>query len=275
MSDFIDTVHPTLRPIVRDFLAKCNYPFELSVCGGYMLEVDGINYRSGVTFIDPNVTNIPTMFCNPATAGVIKLVYSNAGKEKFRIVTRNIQNGRARDAEHKKSVETLSSRRALKGMLTHITPIGLGELARDATGKADAAVREWKEEFSNTLYRAFRGAHNATIVEEVQHLQALGVEFKTPEFKYIAETAIAAFTESERRKSIRINKYFVKIQKDGSVGTIDPYQIITIFGKFETLPPYIQEAVGVLKLMDANKNIPEVGVNVGDNMFWVFQKVEE
>jgi hypothetical protein len=160
-------------------------------------------------------------------------------------------------------------------MLTHITPICLRELARDATGKADAAVREWKEEFSNTLYRAFKGLNSATIVEEVQHLQALGVEFKTPEFKYIAETAIAAFTESERRKSIRINKYFVKIQKDGSVDTIDPYEVITIFDRFETLPPHIQEAVGVLKLMDVNKNIPEVGVNVGDNMFWVFQKVEK
>lgn len=276
MSEFIDTVHPKLRSVVKDFLAKCNYPFEVSFCGGYLIEADGVDkYRSGVCFIDPNVPNVSSTGRNPAIAGAFKLVSNKTGKDKFRIVTRHVQKERAKDHEARRSVESVSDRNALKALLTHITPIHINEIAEDKESLANGAIREWKEEFSGELYRSFKTLPQSSIIEEVQHLQSLGVKFKTAAFQHIAETAIAAFIETKRRKDTRIDKYFVMLRKDGSAVITDPRENVNIFDRFELLPLHVQESIGILKLMDTNKSLPEIGVNVGGNMFWVFQKVEE
>lgn len=276
MSEFIDTVHPKLRPIVKDFLAKCNYPFEVSFCGGYLIEADGVDkYRSGVSFVDPNIPNISSTGRNLATAGAFKLVTDRKGRRKFRIVTRFVQKERARDYEAARSVESVSDRNALKAMLTHITPIHIHEIAKDKESLANKVIREWKEEFSGEIYHSFRTLPQSAIVEEVQHLRSLGVEFKTAAFQHIAKTIIPVSIETERRKDIRIDKYFVMLSKDGSAVVTDPHKNVNIFDRFELLPLHVQESIGILKLMDTNKSLLEVGVNVGGNMFWVFQKVEE
>jgi hypothetical protein len=273
MSEFIDTVHPELRPIVKDFLLKCKYPFELSFFGGYV-HVDDIDYRLGVLFIDPNVPNTSTMHGGANIAGRIKLVESKAGKNKFRIVTRSMQNTKFKEAERRRSVETVSARNALKAMLTHTTPISITEVAESREGVADMAIRGWKEEFSNEIYRAFKTLQSPTIVEEVRHLQALGVEFKTPEFRRIAEESAGAFEETKRRQNVCFMKHFVMLKKDGSISIAGADGKTNIFDRFESLPSFIQEAVGMLKLMDVNIPIPEIGVGAGENMFWIFQKVE-
>jgi hypothetical protein len=272
MSEFIDIVHPELRPIVKDFLLKCKYPFELSFCGTYV-HVDGMDYRSGIVFIDPNVPNTSTMHGGTNIAGRIKLVESKAGINKFRIVTRSMQNTKFKEAERRRSVETVSARNALKAMLTHVTPISIREVAKSREGVADMAIRGWREEFSGEVYHAFKTLQNPTIVEEVRHLQALGVEFKTPEFRRIAEESAGAYEETKRRQNVCFMKHFVMLKKDGSISIATADGKTNIFDRFESLPSFIQEAVGMLKLMDVNIPIPEVGVGAGENMFWVFQKV--
>jgi hypothetical protein len=274
----IDEVHPSLRPLVQEFLLKCKYPYQIFGAGRWLgVEENGerVMYSQAVTFHDPNAENM-------VPAGTLKWQEGDFGRPyKFRVVTRKVLSPKYRDRERQRSVETLDPKRAMKEMLTHITPFTLSDIAAATLGEANSNIQRWRVEAQHSADHFFTNLANATIVQEVQHLLAKGVEFVTQEFQDIAREGIAAHHVSVRRKNTKMHKHFVKFEKNGTISVLSPHGQST-FTAFEMLPTFIQETIGMLKLMHGtgglgkpdNASIPGVGTQINETTFWVFEPIE-
>ncbi len=269
----IEQVHPTLRPVVQQFLLKCKYPFHMFGNGRWLLaEEDGEHkqFSSAVVFYDPNAETMQQ-------AGALKWQHGDFGKPaKFRVVTRSVINPKYRDSERQRSIETGDPKRALKEMLTCITPFTLPEIARASNSYADNNIHRWKVDAQHVVAQYFN-ISNDVLVREIQNLIAQGVMFDTVEFQEMVTQGIPAYYESKQRSGAKINKHFVKFERNGMISVMSPNGQSS-FTAFDMLPSFIQETVGMLKLMRTSDtdqpSIPGVGVQINENTFWVFEQVE-
>lgn len=269
----VELMHPTLRPVTQEFLRKCKYPYKVFGGGRWLMaEEDGEQkqFSSMVVFHDPNAETMQPV-------GSLKWHQGDFGRPfKFRVITRHVMNPKYRDSERRKSIETLDPKRALKEMLTHFTPFELREIAGANNNYADNNIHRWKSEAQHNASHYFNIANDA-IVREVQHLVAQGVQFTTTEFQEIALQGIPAYYDSQKRIKTKMHKHFVKFEKNGLISVLSPNGQSS-FTSFNMLPSFIQETIGMLKLMKVSETehatLPGVGQQVSDNMFWVFEQEE-
>jgi hypothetical protein len=78
----IEEIHPNLRGVVKEFLLKCKYPFEMNLEGAYST-VDGVDYYTVVCFYDPMYPHL--------AVGALRWNVNYTGKAStFRVITRNV-----------------------------------------------------------------------------------------------------------------------------------------------------------------------------------------
>jgi len=262
----IDDVYPNLRPMVREFLAKCNYPFTLEL-GGYSRNVDGVAYRVMVKFNDPAYPNEP--------AGSLRwgVHTGKSGKVPFSIISRHTLHSRYKDSERCHSVQTTNEKKVVGLMMQHIKPYLLPEIANKSWALAREAERKWRDEYDLTEFDSFN-ISRGEVYKEFQNLLAQGATFGSPHFRAAAETGVAKFDAWTKRQKMIATKWYVGFHNDGGVSLMDESRTVSTFASFETLPQFAQESVGMLRMMGTAKTIPGVGVRVSDNAFWVL-KIED
>ena len=259
----MEQVHPKLRQVVESFLAQCRIPLTATVIGSYEYVGDAA-YRDGVSFFDPaGYVSKP--------AGAIRWVKNKKGESKFRIVTRDVQFPRRADYEARRSFETPVERNAIKKLLAYVTPYSPSEIAESVVNHADRAARMWTGEFQKDA-SVINSLSNAVVMEEVRNLVAQGVTFKTEMFKHIAAASIEAYEETARRQKTTIMQHLVLMKHDGGVDVIYPDERVHVYPTFDALPDFIQQTVGLLRILGVGKEIPGVGVYMNNNMFWVLTK---
>lgn len=269
----IENVHPALRPVVQEFLLKCKYPYIMFGAGRWLSVMEGeedVRYPAGVAFYDPNAETMQHV-------GMFKWQQGDFGKPfKFRVVTREVLNPKYRDSERQKSVETGDAKRALKEMLKYFKPFTLDEIATVNSKYADANIARWRAEPSELVNRIFRLPYEV-IAKEVAHMMAKGVEFSTPEFQLVAKEGLEAHDELTKRVRANIARHFVKFEKNDTI-SVRSNGVTSSFTAFELLPTFMQEAIGILKMMRTDQNdtpsIYGVGTCVSENMFWVIEPTE-
>jgi hypothetical protein len=112
------------------------------------------------------------------------------------------------------------------------------------------------------------------MVTEMQNLIAQGVKFITPEFNRVAEKALAANEETQRRMGAKIIKHFVSMGKEQiAVLTVhnDNTRVSNFYRSFESMPTMLQEGVAMLRIMQDNQHIDGFGARISENMFVVLE----
>jgi transposase-like protein len=273
----IDQVHPKLRPLVKDFLLKCKYPFKLQGSGRYLrvtedgsIGEDDVRYHETINFFDPNAETM-------GHAGAIRWKQNDFnGPYKYRIVTRNVIHQKYTDSERRRSVETLVETRVLKEMLKYIKPFTIHDIAREHDSTSRTLIESWKSEHYRDARDSFRGIPDSSFVRELHNLKAQGVTFVTEEFNRMANVALDAYAETERRQKTIFHQYFVRFAKDGRVVVRKFDGEVTEYNAFEQLPDFIQETIGMLRIM--NEDTPRligIGARCSENLYWVIQRDEQ
>jgi hypothetical protein len=271
----IDEVHPALREATKQFLIKSKYPFTLKIDGYYeTVEEEGIrrDYRRGVSFNDP---------AHPehSHVGTLYWHWDGKGKHVFKVVTRHVLNTRFRDEERQKSVETTNPKKAVRTMLDHFTAISLPDAAAKTRKIAETMVRNWRMEVlpSELDSMMFNGISRDELYKEFQNLAAQNVVFITDKFKAAVEAGMQKYEIWKKRSDTKTSLWYVHFS-DAGIAVLSPDGVVARFTSFEMLPDYLQEGIGMLRLVaktPSNLNtpqIPGVGVWVSDYEYWVVKK---
>ena len=262
-------VDPDLRPMIREFLRKSKHVLSIEQAYMYFDRREGEeikSYYSGVRFYDNSQKT--------ESVGGIRLDRRGKGDGKpvYQVRTRFVLNSRFKSSERKRSVETTDAKRAMKAMLQYITPYTLDEVFKDHESTATGVVARWRAELQNDV--SALSVSRSAMVTEMQNLIAQGVKFITPEFNRVAEKALAANEETQRRMGAKITKHFVSIGGDRiAVLTVqnDNTRTANFYQSFESMPTLLQEGVAMLRIMQDNQHIDGFGARISENMFVVLE----
>jgi hypothetical protein len=107
------------------------------------------------------------------------------------------------------------------------------------------------------------------VYEEIKHLVSMGVQFKTNEFKK-AVAGIEAYEEYLRKAAVKPKFDTVMVRPDKTVfipdgRALQPQEI----SDFDALPEDTRNRIALLKLVDRNNLLPEIGYRAGENTYFL------
>lgn len=259
-------VDPDLRPMIREFMRKSKHTFSIESAYMYYERRDGEeikSYYSGVRFYDNSQKT--------ESVGGIRLDRMG-DKVTYQIRTRFTLNPRFKTSDRKRSILTTDAKRAMKAMLQYITPYTLDEVFKEHEGNAAGVVNRWRVELQDDVRKL--AVPQSAMLTEMQNLIRQGVKFITPEFNHVAETAMAAYEETQRRMRTPITKHFVAFgEKAISVLSVDQDngRVSNSYQTFTDMPEVLQEGVGMLRIMQTNQFVDGFGMRLGEQMFVVLE----
>jgi hypothetical protein len=260
-------VHPDLHPMIREFMRRSKHVLSIEQAYMYYERREGEEiktYYSGVRFYDNSA--------KAESVGGIRIEHKGKGKPVYQVRTRHVINSRFKNSERKRSVETTDAKRAMKAMLQYITPYTLDEVFKDHESTATGVVSRWRSQLQEDV--SALSVPRSAMVTEMQNLIRQGVKFITPEFNRVAEKALAANEETQRRMGAKITKHFVSMGKEQiAVLTVhnDNTRVSNFYQSFESMPMLLQEGVAMLRIMQDNQHIDGFGARISENMFVVLE----
>lgn len=260
-------VHPDLHPVVREFMRRSKHALRLEAGFAYFRVDDSDNdnvAHSGVRFYDNSTTG--------TEVGAVRLDKDTQNKRMYRVITRHNINPRFKSRERRHSVNTTDSKRAVKAMLQYITPFTLDEIVHPYQGIGSDLVSGWRNELREDVRKL--SVPQSAILTEMQNLVRQGVKFITPEFNLIAEKALAAHEETQRRMGAKVTKHFVSVGGNQiSVLTVynDNTRASNFYPAFEAMPMLLQEGVAMLRIMQDHQHIDGFGARISEHMFVVLE----
>jgi hypothetical protein len=265
--EVLASVDPDLHSMIREFLRKSKHVLSIEQAYMYFSRQEGDEiktYYSGVRFYD-----------NSAKAdevGGIRIDRRGKGKPVYEVRTRHVINSRFKNSERKRTVETTDAKRAMKAMLQYITPFTLDEVFKDHESTATGVVTRWRSQLQEDV--SALSVPRSAMVTEMQNLIRQGVKFITPEFNLVAEKALAANEETQRRMGAKVTKHFVSMGNNQiAVLTVhhDNTRVSNFYRSFESMPMLLQEGVAMLRIMQDHQHIDGFGARISENMFVVLE----
>ena len=260
-------VHPDLHPMIREFMRKSKHVLSIEQAYMYYERREGEEiktYYSGVRFYDNSAKS--------ESVGGIRMEHKGKGKPVYQVRTRHVINSRFKNSERKRSVETTDAKRAMKAMLQYITPFTLEEIFEPHGSTASGIASRWRSQLQEDV--SALSVPRSAMVTEMQNLIRQGVKFITPEFNRVAEKALAANEETQRRMGAKITKHFVSMGTDQiAVLTVhnDNTRVSNFYRSFESMPTMLQEGVAMLRIMQDHQHIDGFGARISENMFVVLE----
>ena len=162
------------------------------------------------------------------------------------------------------TISSINSKKIIKTAMEYIKPFSYAEIAEESQPKVERAHSQWVGENSSVAFN-FNLNHDQTYAE-IKNLVSQGVMFTTEAFKK-AVAKLAEYEEWQERKKIK-SLACIYIEGDKCVEVRGAKE--TIFKSVEELASDIQSKMAMLKIMDVNILLPEVGYRIDDKTFWVY-----
>jgi len=200
--------------------------------------------------------------------GVVEWTYGKRSDNEYKITSRKIQNDRfGHWGNEHSSQRTKDVKKAVKIAMTNLLPFEWHEVSAQGRRNAEQAHEQWVREDNKAVHPMRIGSDS--VYEEVKYLKSIGVQFKTDAFKNAA-AGIEAYEEFVRKASIKPKFDTVIVRPDVTVfipsgRCLESKELSDI----DTLPENTRNAIALLKLVDKNKLLPEVGYRAGENTYFV------
>jgi len=267
LKDEID--FPQFKYLVNEFrrVQVSRFPIEVVVSNEGMV----------IGFVD---SRFPTDRFNVSNMLAMLYVESNTNeKPTITIESRLINNEKF--ASHNDKYRTKSThdiKKMFKYMKEYIKPFSGQEVAQKSYRGVQYEFEQWQTKSAWGVREALRELDWNDWMEGIGRLQALGIEPPTKKFAELARTAIPQFEEMKRRNAMEEPNYHIAINPDDSV-------VVTIMRgddkgssikeSLDACPLFIQQNIGMLKMVNDNERIPEVGTKVNATQFWIEGKPQE
>ena len=257
---------PQLKQLVNEFrrVQVSRFPIEVVVEGDGKL----------IGFVD---SRFPTDRFN--VSNMLAMLYVEDTGCPIIIESRLIKNDKY--AVHNDKYRTRSThdiKKMFKYMKEYIKPFSGQEIAQKSYRGVQHDFEQWQTKSAWDVREALRELDWNDWMEGIGRLQALGIEPPTKKFAELARTAIPHFEEMKRRNAMEEPNYHIHLNPDDSV-------VVTIMRgeekgssikeSLDACPLFIQQAIGMLKMVDNQKRVPEVGTKVSPKEFWIEGKPQE
>ena len=164
-----------------------------------------------------------------------------------------------------------------KKMLGYLRQYVLPYTTKELMGKYDPPTYEhsaWVSQPKNEFHDVASKIRGDVLALEIMHLQSIGVQFKSNEFREVASRGLELHQEAKRRMELQSVLMMAMLQPDGSVLVGWPdYGNIQMgsrtYDSLEQAPECIQQQVAMLKMCDMGEYVPEVGRRKTQTVFWV------
>jgi hypothetical protein len=268
----LEDFHPKLQAILKEFARKSHAVNLEVVRPDFIIDQSQIKpeYKTAI-FIDPR---FPKRVERRERVGYVKL----SEGDLMEIGSRLIKNDKYR--RHSLEYNTKASKiesKVVKMMVDFLKPFSFGEIFEFNSHLAEGLIKGWR----NELYKAGESIWHVgsnDLYEEVKHLRNLGVQFKTEEFRKLAE-AVETRDAYKVREKQPIEIYHV-YAVDGRVAVTSKeldkwnspsYKPTVMYDSIETLPEDLLADVSMLKILGGEVPIPGVGYRVSDNEFYLMK----
>lgn len=193
------------------------------------------------------------------------------GKQLYEIRSRLINNEKyAQHNDDYYSKTTNDPKKIAKFMKDYFKPFTPTEVAQRSLGKFESHHESWKDELRWKL-RDIINPTSEELLGEVLHLHAMGVEFKSDRFRKIITEGVPMYEEHRRRQAVKVhgNACNVFTNPDESV-QVTSNQASEFYQSMLEAPEYVQQQVAMLRLVESDTYIPEVGMKLGENTYWIY-----
>jgi hypothetical protein len=200
--------------------------------------------------------------------GVVEWTYGKRSDHEYKVSSRKIQNDRfGHWGNEHSSQRSKDVKKALKIALDNIQPWEWHEISAKGRRDAERAHEKWSSEDSKSMY-PFR-IDLGIVYEEIKHLVEMGVQFKTNEFKKAA-AGIEEYEEFLRKAAVKA-KFDTVIVRSGKTIFIPAGRCLEWkeLDGFDSLPEDTRNRISLLKLVDKNNLLPEIGFRAGENTYFI------
>jgi hypothetical protein len=189
-------------------------------------------------------------------------------KPLIKMTSKRINNEKysAHNSEYHTRVSS-DPKKVLKWMKDYIKPYTPQEVAERTRDRAFSAYDTWQTQASDAM-SGLTYVREEELYEEIGALVSVGVQFRTDKFRKLAEEGLPAYLEKQARRKADKPATHVIINPDDSVVVTDKYGATT-YDSFDMVPQDIQQQVSLLRMMEADQYLPEVGIRFDKNVFWV------
>ena len=194
--------------------------------------------------------------------------FDKSNKPIIKMTSKRIFNEKysAHNSEYHTRVSS-DPKKVLKWMKEYIKPYSPLEVAERTRDRIVSAHNLWQ----TTATEAMNGmsyVREEDLYREIEALLSVGVQFRTDKFRELAERGLPAYREAQARRKADRPRTHVIINSDDSVVVTDDKES-TAYDSFDMVPQDIQQQVSLLRMMEADQYLPEVGIKFDRNVFWV------
>lgn len=232
-----------VKPIFTQLLAD----FRRTQVSRFPINVTARNYGSLIVFEDSRFpaknTNVENVVGTLRDAGLDK-----NNKQVYEVRSRLINNEKyALHNDDYNSRTTNDSKKVAKFLKDYLKPFTPLEVANRTFRKFEHHDESWRDEFRWKL-------------REVVALEPSDL--------------FAEFTEHMRRKNESRFTTHVYINPDDSVNAARDQKVFT-YQTLEEMPEDMQQQVAMLRIVEADTYIPEVGMKMSTNTYWIYANPEQ
>jgi hypothetical protein len=152
-------------------------------------------------------------------------------------------------------------------MKDYIKPYTPQEVAERTRDRVVSAHGTWQTTASDAM-SGLNYVLEEEVYAEIEALLSVGVQFRTDKFRKLAEQGLPAYLEKQARNKADRPRTHVIINSDDSIVVTDDKEA-TAYDSFDMVPQAIQQQVSLLRMMEADQYLPEVGIRFDSNVFWI------
>ena len=200
--------------------------------------------------------------------GIVEWTYGKRSDNEYKITSRKIQNDRfGHWGNEHSSQRTKDVKKAVKIAMTNLLPFEWHEISNKGRRNAEQAHDRWAREDNHTTKPFVMNV--VEVYEEVKYLKSIGVQFKTEAFKNAA-AGLEAYEEYVRKASVKARFHTVIDRGEKIIYIQDGHALQPEeFSALDPLPESTRNSIALLKLVDKDKLLPEVGYRAGENTYFV------
>jgi hypothetical protein len=192
------------------------------------------------------------------------------GRDVFIVRAETIENDKYREnTDEYHSKQSRDPKKIVRILREHVKPFAATRVARWSRGDFRHSVHEWSNEVRSNYRRTTASIDLEGIVEELVLLRDMGFRPQTEKLAKLMDDAIPAFQEMQRVKNREIMHLHIMINPDRSVNISNDDKVIATADSMDSVHKNIQEHIAMLRMMDNKAFVPEVGMKVNDNQYWV------
>ena len=203
--------------------------------------------------------------------------YNDKGEPGFLVTSNRIEN--AKYAKHNRKYRTkfasdpMRAAKTLRDVLHPLTPQEMADMTSSVAQNHYDLWRGKAQEESSAAIAPY--VNPRAVMAEVVRMVDVGYVPQTEAFRNLLEKGLPLWQERQRRYEQTAKLVHVCINPDGSVElfTHDDVGPIargkTFVPTLEETPEVIQQHVAVLRMVEDNTHVPEVGTRVDSTRYWV------